>query len=88
MNHHLGSFSHDNNFINQALKIHTELLPLEILDACLSIEQQLGRTRTYSDNYQARTIDIDILLFNSEIVSEKKSYSTCICITDALLYYL
>lgn len=65
-------FSHDNNFINQALKIHTELLPLEILDACLSIEQQLGRTRTYSDNYQARTIDIDILLFNSEIVSEKK----------------
>ena len=64
-------FSHDNNFINQALKIHTELLPLEILDACLSIEQQLGRTRTYSDNYQARTIDIDILLFNSEIVNEK-----------------
>ena len=64
-------FQHENNFINQALKVSTELSPHKTLDACLSVEQQLGRTRTVSDNYQARTIDIDILLFNSEIVNEK-----------------
>lgn len=65
-------FEHNNNFINQALKVHTDLYPLEILDVCLMVEQQLGRTRTNSENYLARTIDIDILLFNSETVSEKR----------------
>ena len=64
-------FQHENNFINQALKISTELSPFETLEACLSVEQQLGRIRANTDNYEARTIDIDILLFNSEIVNEK-----------------
>tara|TARA_Y100000385_G_C12765241_1_gene496856 strand:- start:103 stop:588 length:486 start_codon:yes stop_codon:yes gene_type:complete len=64
-------FQHENNFINQALKITTELPPLEILSCCLSVEQQLGRSRQSSAKYQARTIDIDILLFNTESVNEK-----------------
>ena len=63
-------FQHENNFINQALKVSTELSPLKTLDACLSVEQQLGRIRTNADNYQARTIDIDILLFNTELVND------------------
>ena len=65
------SFEHENNFINQALGISTELSPLEVLDRCLSIERKLGRTRTNSKTYQARVIDIDILLFNSESIEEE-----------------
>ena len=63
-------FQHENNFINLALKVSTELSPLKTLDACLSVEQKLGRIRTNVDNYQARTIDIDILLFNTELVND------------------
>jgi len=59
-----------NSFLNQALKVSTELSPIEALDACLSVEQQLGRIRSNTDNYEARTIDIDILLFNTELVNE------------------
>ena len=65
-------FEHENNFINQALSINTTLSPLEVLDQCLSVEQLLGRKRMVSDQYQARTIDIDILLFNSECVEDER----------------
>ena len=34
------------------------------------MEQQLGRNRVNTDNYQARIIDIDILLFNTEIIND------------------
>ena len=64
-------FDHENNFINQALGITTDLVPLEVLNRCLSIERKLGRTRTNSETYQARVIDIDILLFNSESIEEE-----------------
>ena len=63
-------FKHKNNFINQAIKVSTNLSPAEILDACLLVEQQLGRNRVNTDNYQARIIDIDILLFNTEIIND------------------
>ena len=62
-------FHHENNFINQALKVSTELSSFKTLDACLSIEQQLGRVRVNANNFEARTIDIDILLFNTELVN-------------------
>ena len=62
-------FQHENNFINQAIKLATALQPDEILNNCLEIEQKLGRQRIISDNYQARNIDIDILLFNNESIN-------------------
>ena len=64
-------FQHENNFINQALKISTKLSPREILSECLVIEQKLGRSRLNKACYQARNIDIDILLFNAEIINDK-----------------
>ena len=64
-------FEHENNFINQALCISTYLAPLEVLNCCLSIERKLGRIRSNSETYQARVIDIDILLFNSESIEEE-----------------
>ena len=46
-------FKHKNNFINQALKVSTNLSPIQILNACLLVEQKLGRIRVKAENYQA-----------------------------------
>jgi deoxyguanosine kinase len=54
-------------FINQALHIHTNLNPEQLLFTLLEIEKNLGRTR-YAQEYASRTIDIDILFFNNQII--------------------
>jgi 2-amino-4-hydroxy-6-hydroxymethyldihydropteridine diphosphokinase len=64
-------FKHENDFLNQALGIETNLAPQEVLKACLSIELYLGRSRDDLNTYQARTIDIDILLFNTDVITQK-----------------
>lgn len=55
-------------FLNQALKIITSLSPSSLIVVLLSIEQSLGRKR--NNKYGPRTIDIDILFFNHEIIHE------------------
>lgn len=50
-------------FLNQVLQIETHLAPDALMEALLEIEQQLGRTR--STPMAARTIDIDVLLYNN-----------------------
>ena len=56
------------NFLNQALWIKTSLSPLDLLDSILKIENLLGRVRTIRNG--PRVIDIDILLFNQEVINE------------------
>lgn len=53
-------------FLNQVLKIETLLRPDELLKSILQIEEELGRKRELK--YGPRTIDIDILFFNDEII--------------------
>lgn len=55
-------------FVNQVLIINTILSPSEVLSVIQDIEKQLGRIRQ-TDGYEARTIDIDILYYDSLIVS-------------------
>jgi len=55
------------DFYNQAIMLKTLNSPRELLKNLLKIEEQLGRTRT-NDKWQERTIDIDILFYNREIV--------------------
>lgn len=50
-------------FWNQALIITTKLTPYEVLTHTLDIEAKMGRKRL-SDNYEARPIDIDIMLYD------------------------
>lgn len=61
-------------FINTAVAIDTELPALELLDACLAIERQLGRDRSAnppkSQGYGSRTLDIDILFYDSQLIRE------------------
>ncbi len=53
-------------FLNQVLRIRTGLEASSLLDHLLDIERQLGRAR--AEKYGPRTIDIDILFFNQEII--------------------
>jgi 2-amino-4-hydroxy-6-hydroxymethyldihydropteridine diphosphokinase len=59
-------------FLNACIKIETEQTALDVLDSLLTIEKELGRDRNLSEGYQARPIDLDILLFNNEIISHER----------------
>lgn len=48
-------------FINMALEVDTNLTPLDLLEAVLGIEHELGRVRT--EMWGPRNIDIDVLLY-------------------------
>ncbi len=56
------------DFYNQVLMIHTPMDPQQLLDTLLSVEQQLGRKRVVSMG--PRNIDIDILLFNNDVIDQ------------------
>ncbi len=56
------------DFFNICIKLSTYLPPEKILSNSLEIEKKLGRIRTNSDGYSNRTIDLDILLFDDEII--------------------
>lgn len=56
------------NFFNAAVLIETELGPADLKERILGpIEKVLGRVRT-GDKYAPRTIDVDLVLFNEEIL--------------------
>lgn len=55
------------SFYNQALLLKTELAPAPLMETLLAIELQLGRERTIA--LGPRTIDIDVLLYNSEVIT-------------------
>lgn len=55
-------------FLNQMIAIETELSPQELLDELLRIEVDAGRVR--SARWGPRTLDLDIVLFERQSVSE------------------
>ena len=57
-------------FINAALEIKTKLTPHKLLEVCQEIETTLGREREIE--WGPRTVDIDILLYDGEIISDDK----------------
>lgn len=57
-----------NDFLNICIELATNLNPENLLYNVLDIEKQLGRTRNNSNDYADRKIDIDILLFDNEII--------------------
>ncbi|MEP7258988.1 MAG: 2-amino-4-hydroxy-6-hydroxymethyldihydropteridine diphosphokinase, partial [Flavitalea sp.] len=56
------------DFLNQAIMIETSLSAQALLKETLAIETFMGRSRT--DKYAPRTIDIDILFFNHQVIDE------------------
>ena len=63
-------FESEQDFLNQVIYVSTDLSPKEVLNKCLEIENELGRVRQ-SEHYSSRTIDIDILFYNDEIINEQ-----------------
>lgn len=63
-------FESDNSFLNAAVCIETELLPLEVLQKTQEIERELGRTHKSTGGvYSDRLIDIDLLMYDDLILS-------------------
>jgi len=56
------------DFLNQVLCIGTNLSPRKLLDTLLEIEQDMGRFR--NKKYDPRLMDIDILLYEDEVIGE------------------
>ena len=60
------------SYLNSVAELKTNLEAEKLMSALLRIEQEGGRERHSSENYEARTIDLDILFFNQEIISQRK----------------
>jgi para-aminobenzoate synthetase component 1 len=58
------------DFLNLVVEVETTLSPHALLEACLSIEQHLGRIRR--ERWGARTIDLDILLFGHDVSADAR----------------
>lgn len=61
----------ENWFVNAVVEIKTSLPPQALLAECQRIEHQLGRKREESKGYSDRTIDIDILFYNKDIINDE-----------------
>jgi 2-amino-4-hydroxy-6-hydroxymethyldihydropteridine diphosphokinase len=65
-------FESDKEFLNMVLVVETDLPPSGILGRILMIESQLGRTRYRCGfHYLSRSIDIDILFYDNEILDQE-----------------
>lgn len=58
-------------FINAVIEVKTSLSPQALLAECLRIEKQLGRNREAEGHFGARTMDIDILFYDKDIINEE-----------------
>ncbi|WP_187263878.1 2-amino-4-hydroxy-6-hydroxymethyldihydropteridine diphosphokinase [Pontibacter beigongshangensis] len=57
-------------FLNQVLRLRTELQPEQVLLAIHRIEQELGRERV--EHWGARVIDIDILFYEDLVLQTQR----------------
>jgi 2-amino-4-hydroxy-6-hydroxymethyldihydropteridine diphosphokinase len=58
------------NFINAALLIDSELSPQDLLDRLLAIEKSAGRRRSSEHVPTSRQLDLDIVLYGEEILDD------------------
>lgn len=58
-------YTNQPTFYNQVIKVHTILSPQHLLRSLNDIERKMGRARTSTNRWMERTIDIDILFYDS-----------------------
>ncbi|MDD4589071.1 MAG: 2-amino-4-hydroxy-6-hydroxymethyldihydropteridine diphosphokinase [Parabacteroides sp.] len=63
-------FKSENMFLNAALKLQTDFVPVTLLSVLQQIEIEMGRTEKSKGEYHDRIIDIDILLYDSLIMQK------------------
>ncbi|MCR4034026.1 MULTISPECIES: 2-amino-4-hydroxy-6-hydroxymethyldihydropteridine diphosphokinase [Flavobacterium] len=59
-------------FYNCALLLHTNSSAHKILNQVLKVEKELGRIRSNQEGYQSRIIDVDLIVFDDEIINSEK----------------
>ena len=64
-------FAAQPRFVNAVVALETELGPRDLLKGLLGIEQEFGRDRSAGIANGPRTLDLDILLFGDEQISEE-----------------
>jgi 2-amino-4-hydroxy-6-hydroxymethyldihydropteridine diphosphokinase len=57
------------NYLNGVIEVSTSLRPKQLLAALNEVENQFGRVRL--ERWAARTLDIDIITYGSELVETK-----------------
>lgn len=57
-------------YLNAVVEIATDLDAHALLDVCLEVERLLGRARPY--HHAPRTLDIDVLLLEGEMIDEAR----------------
>jgi len=62
-------FTDQDRFLNQVVTVETDLTPQELLATCLAVEEKMGRVRVVKNG--PRLIDIDVLFYRDEILSEE-----------------
>jgi 2-amino-4-hydroxy-6-hydroxymethyldihydropteridine diphosphokinase len=60
------------DFLNICIAIDTNLPPETLWSKIIEIESILGRTQNLTETFQARIIDIDVLLFDDEVIFSKE----------------
>ena len=58
------------NYLNAVCKIQTSLSAIDLLDLCQEIEESQKRVREVK--WGSRTIDLDILLYGEQVISNKR----------------
>jgi 2-amino-4-hydroxy-6-hydroxymethyldihydropteridine diphosphokinase len=57
-------------YLNAAIRVETELAPTDLLALCLGVERALGRQRPAGHTRAARTIDLDLLLYQDLVLEQ------------------
>lgn len=65
-------FETDELFINCCITVQTKLSPIDLLIENQEIEKKIGRVKTKKGEYESRKIDIDIILYENEIIISEK----------------
>lgn len=66
-------FESENDFVNAAVALDTELSAHQLLDTTQEIERMMGRKRkSVGGRYHDRIIDIDILLYGDEEIHDER----------------
>lgn len=58
-------------FVNSVIEVQTELSPSDLLKRLKTIETTMGRKRVKGKRWGSRVIDLDILLYDQEIVQTR-----------------
>lgn len=61
--------SNQSDFLNAAVLWETDLTPLQVCDALREIEHRMGRVRDPHNKNAARTIDLDLVLYDDAVMA-------------------